>query len=314
MSGASFIACAERHIAAVRHFNRFYTRQIGLLEEGLLQSTFSLTQLRTLYEMAQRRQTTAVEICKDLGLDAGYLSRILAGFQKAGLVEKRKSPTDARQAWLSLTKKGRKAFRALNARSSEQVGTMLGKLLPAKQDNLIQAMATIEFVLSAAAEHTTSYVLRQHRPGDMGWVAQRHGALYWREYSYDERFEALVAGIVAEFVRKLDPAQERCWIAEKDGENVGAVFLVKESSSVAKLRLLLVEPSVRGLGIGKRLVEECVRFARDAGYKKIRLWTQSELVAARRLYQNAGFALVAQEKHQSWGRDDLVAETWELNL
>jgi DNA-binding MarR family transcriptional regulator/N-acetylglutamate synthase-like GNAT family acetyltransferase len=314
MSGASFIACAERHIAAVRHFNRFYTRQIGLLDEGLLQSTFSLTQLRTLYEMAQRRKSTAVELGKDLGLDAGYLSRILAGFQKAGLVEKRKSPTDARQALLSLTKKGRKAFAALNARSSEQVGTMLGRLLPAKQDDLIQAMATIEFVLSSAAERTTSYVLRQHRPGDMGWVAQRHGALYWQEYSYDERFEALVAGIVAEFIRKLDPAKERCWIAEKDGENVGAVFLVKKSSSVAKLRLLLVEPSVRGLGIGKRMVEECVRFARYAGYKKIMLWTQSELVAARRLYQNAGFALVAQEKHQSWSRDDLVAETWELNL
>jgi DNA-binding MarR family transcriptional regulator len=200
--------------------------------------------------MAQRRKTSALELCKDLGLDGGYLSRILAGFQKAGLVEKRKSPTDARQALLSLTKEGRKAFAALNARSSEQVGTMPGKLLPAKQGDLIQAMATIEFVLSSAAERTTSYVLRQHRPGDMGWVAQRHGTLYWQEYSYDERFEALVAGIVAEFIRKLDPAKERCWIAEKDGENVGAVFLVKKSSSVAKLRLLLVEPSVRGLGIG----------------------------------------------------------------
>jgi DNA-binding MarR family transcriptional regulator/GNAT superfamily N-acetyltransferase len=314
MSGASFSACSERRIAAVRHFNRFYTRQIGLLDEGLLQSAFSLTQLRTLYEMAQRPKTTAVELCKDLGLDAGYLSRILAGFQKAGLVEKQKSPTDARRALLSLTKKGRKAFEPLNARSSEQVGTMLGKLLPAKQDDLIQAMATIEFALSSGAERTTPYVLRQHRPGDMGWVAQRHGTLYWQEYNYDERFEALVAGIVAEFIRKLDPAKERCWIAEKDGENVGAVFLVKKSSSVAKLRLLLVEPPVRGLGIGRRLVEECVRFARYAGYKKIMLWTQSELVAARHLYQNAGFALVAEEKHQSWGRDDLVAETWELNL
>lgn len=188
---------------------------------------------------------------------------------------------------------------------------MLGKLLPAKQDDLMQAMATIEFVLSSGAERTTSYVLRQHRPGDVGWVAQRHGTLYWQEDSYDERFEALVAGIVAEFIRRLDPAKERCWIAKKDGENVGAVFLVKKSSSVAKLRWLLVEPSVRGLGIGKRLVEECVRFVRYAGSKKIMLWT---LVAARRLYQNAGFALVAEEKHRSWSRDDLVAQTWELNL
>jgi len=301
-------------VSAVRRFNRFYTRQIGLLDDGLLNSSFSLTQVRTLYELAQREQTTAVELCRDLGLDAGYLSRILAGFQKAGLIEKKDSQQDARQTFLKLTKKGRQAFAPLNARSSEQVSAMLGKLSPAKQSDLIQAMSTIESVLTSEDSRPAAYLLRQHRPGDMGWVVQRHGELYWREYKYDERFEALVAEIVAEFIQKLDPARERCWIAEKDGENVGSIFLVKKSATVAKLRLLLVEPSARGLGIGKRLVEECIPFARDAGYKKIMLWTQSELASARRIYQSTGFKLVAEEKHQSWSRNNLVAETWELTL
>jgi len=191
---------------------------------------------------------------------------------------------------------------------------MLAKLSPAKQDALIHAMVTIESVLASDAERLPSYVLRPHRPGDMGWVVQRHGVLYHQEYGYDERFEALVAGIVAEFIEELDPARERCWIAEKNGENAGCVFLVKTSASVAKLRLLLVEPSARGLGIGKRLVEECVRFAREAGYKKIVLWTQSELAAARSIYQGAGFELAGEKKHQSWSRNDLVAETWQLKL
>lgn len=300
-------------ISATRRFNRFYTRQLGLLDEGLLNSPFSLTQSRTLYELAQRKHATAADLCNDLGLDAGYLSRILAEFQKTGLIEKTASPDDARQTRLSLTTKGRKAFAPLNSRSNKQVATMLNKLPPAKQTNLILAMETIESVLSEATEAPMAYVLRPHRPGDMGWVVQRHGVLYYQEYGYDERFEALVAGIVAEFVAKLDPARERCWIAEKDGENVGSVFLVKKSSTVAKLRLLLVEPSVRGLGIGKRLVAECVRFARDAGYKKIMLWTQGELTAARRIYQAAGFKLVGEKKHKSWSRD-LVAEIWQLKL
>jgi DNA-binding MarR family transcriptional regulator/GNAT superfamily N-acetyltransferase len=307
-------AAPEQRIAAIRQFNRFYTRQIGLLEEGLLNSPFSLTQVRTLYELAQREQTTAVELCTALGLDAGYLSRLLAGFEKAGLIEKQESPKDARQSLLRLTKKGRKAFEPLNARSNEQVAVMLGKLPAAKKDDLIRAMGTIESLLSAKVERAASYLLRLHRPGDMGWVVYRHGLLYYQEYGYDERFEALVADIVAEFIQNLDPKHERCWIAEKDGENVGSIFLVRKSATVAKLRLLLVEPSARGLGIGQRLISECVRFARDAGYKKIMLWTQSELTAARHLYQNAGFELVAEEKHKSWGRNDLVAETWELKL
>lgn len=303
-------------VASVRHFNRFYTGHLGLLDEGLLSSPFSLSQARILYELAQQKESTAGDLCKSLGLDAGYLSRVLAGFEKDHLIEKKESKKDARKNLLALTLKGRVAFEPLNARSAEQVRTILTPLSPTQQGNLVNAMRIIESTLNPSTEtnRPSAYLLRQHRPGDMGWVVQRHGELYYREYHYDERFEALVAGIVAEFIQNFDPARERCWIAEKDGENVGAVFLVKKSDSVAKLRLLLVEPSARGLGIGKRLVEECIRFAREAGYKKIKLWTQSELAAARSIYENAGFNLVNEEKHQSWGRKDIVAETWELKL
>ena len=301
-------------IASIRHFNRFYTGHLGLLDEGLLSSPFSLSQARILYELAQRKESTAGDLCKSLCLDAGYLSRILTGFEKDRLIEKKESKKDARQNLLALTNKGHAAFEPLNARSAEQVRTILAPLSPAQQGDLVNAMRAIESTLNPSSERPAAYLLRQHRPGDVGWVVQRHGELYYREYHYDERFEALVAGIVAEFIQKLDSARERCWIAEKDGENVGAVFLVKKSTSVAKLRLLLVEPSARGLGIGKRLVAECVRFAREAGYKKIKLWTQSELAAARSIYQNAGFDLANEEKHQSWGRKNLIAETWELKL
>jgi GNAT superfamily N-acetyltransferase len=188
----------------------------------------------------------------------------------------------------------------------------MSKVSPTQQANLIAAMRTIENAL--APRRDSPFILRPHRPGDMGWVVQRHGELYWQEYHYDERFEALVAEIVGEFIQNLDPKRERCWIAEKDGERVGSIFLVKKSESIAKLRLLLVEPSARGLGIGKRLVEECVRFARQAGYRKILLWTQSELAAARGIYKAAGFRIVAEERHDSWSRKNLVAETWELRL
>jgi DNA-binding MarR family transcriptional regulator/GNAT superfamily N-acetyltransferase len=307
-------AADEQRIAAIRRFNRFYTRQIGLLDEGLLNSSFSLTQCRTLYELANREQSTAGELCKALGLDAGYLSRILASFEQKGLIERKESREDARQTLLSLTRKGRKVFEPLNARSDEQVGAILGKMSPVRQDNLLQSMRAIESILAPGNERQNSYVLRQHRPGDMGWVVWRHGLQYSQEYGYDERFEAFVAGIVAEFIENLDPARERCWIAEKDGENVGSVVLVRKSQAVAKLRLLLVEPSARGLGIGRRLVSECIRFGRDVGYKKIMLWTQSELSSARSIYQKAGFKLVGEEPHQSWSRNDLVAETWELKL
>jgi DNA-binding MarR family transcriptional regulator/GNAT superfamily N-acetyltransferase len=301
-------------IATVRRFNRFYTRQIGLLNEGLLDSPFSLTEVRALYELAHRDQLTAADLCKELGLDAGYLSRILRTFEKQGLIAKQSSVADARQSLLNLTAKGRKAFEPLDDRSNDQVAAMLGKLSPAKQKHLLEAMQSIESVLNPPDKPAGAYLLRQHRPGDMGWVVQRHGELYWQEYRYDERFEALVARIVSDFVENLDPARERCWVAERDGERVGSVFLVQKSKSVSKLRLLLVEPTARGLGIGGQLVAECVRFAREAGYKKMILWTQSELTAARAIYQKAGFKLTAKRRHDSWSREKMVAETWELRL
>lgn len=301
-------------VQAIRRFNRFHTRQIGALQEHLLKSRFSLTEVRVLYELAHRERVTASELCQDLGLDRGYVSRMLQNFEAQGWIKTALSSDDRRRLFLSLTPKGGKVLAPLEQRSSEEVAGMLATLSPPHQKTLLSAMRSIEGILAPLPQAGVPYVLRSHRPGDMGWVVWRHGILYWQEYGYDERFEALVAEIVAEFIEKLDPARERCWIAEKDGENVGSVFLVKKSASVAKLRLLLVEPSARGLGIGKRLVEECVQFAREAGYEKVMLWTQSELAAARRIYQNAGFELVAEERHQSWSRNDLVAETWELKL
>jgi DNA-binding MarR family transcriptional regulator/GNAT superfamily N-acetyltransferase len=304
----------KQNIQTVRAFNRFYTRQIGVLREGLLKSPFSLTELRVLYEIAHCQQPTATELCQQLGLDPGYLSRILGGFEKRGLVRKSVSQTDGRQSLLGLTARGKETFATLSARQSEEVATMLSRLPAAGQARLVQAMRVIETVLGDGSQPRTPYVLRTHQPGDMGWVVHRHGVLYAQEYGYDESFEALVAEIVARFIQNFDPRRERCWIAEKDGEIVGSVFLVKKSKTVAKLRLLLVEPSARGLGIGKRLVGECLRFARQVRYKKMVLWTQSELPAARHIYQEAGFRLAQQEKHQSWGRDDLVSQVWELKL
>jgi DNA-binding MarR family transcriptional regulator/N-acetylglutamate synthase-like GNAT family acetyltransferase len=305
---------SKHPVQTVRRFNRFYTRQIGVLQEHLLQSQFSLTEVRVLYELAHRENVTAGELCQDLGLDRGYLSRMLHGFEAKGWIKTAASPEDRRRVRLSLTVKGRQVFKPLEQRSSDQVSIMLSRLSPAQQEKLLAAMHTIEGLLTPSQQGAAPYVLRSHRPGDMGWVVQRHGELYWQEYRYDEHFEALVAEIVAEFIENLDPARERCWIAERDGENVGCIFLVKKSAAEAKLRLLLVEPSTRGLGIGKRLVEECIRFAKEAGYKKVMLWTQSELAAARGIYKSAGFQLVGEERHNSWSRKDLVAETWELRL
>jgi len=302
-----------QRIAAVRQFNRFYTRQIGVLREKPYQSNFSLTEVRVLYELAHREKPNAAELSNDLGLDAGYLSRMLAGFEKRGWLEKKACTADGRQSLLSLTGRGRKILAPLDARSREEVGKILGGLSAAEQRQLIDAMHTIEKLLGDRSRQESAYIIRPHQPGDMGWVVHRHGALYAQEYGYDERFEALVAEIVAKFVQKFDSKRERCWIAEKDGEIVGFVFLVKHSKTVAKLRLLLVEPAARGLGIGKRLMEECVRFARQVGYRKITLWTQSSLHAARGIYEKAGFRLVGQKEHHSWGHD-LVAETWDLVL
>jgi len=312
MTIASAAAAAEP-IQAIRRFNRFYTRQIGVLQEHLLQSRFSLTEVRVLYEIAHHENVTAKDLCLDLGLDRGYVSRMLQSFEKHGWIKTTLSPQDRRLQFLSLTAAGHNVFDPLERRSSDEVASLLARLSPVQQNKMLAGIRDIESVL-APAPSSPAYILRPHRPGDMGWVVQRHGELYWQEYHYDERFEALVAEIVAEFIQNLDPQRERCWIAEKNGERVGSIFLVKKSGSVAKLRLLLVEPSARGLGIGKRMVEECVQFSREAGYKKILLWTQSELTAARRIYEHAGFKVIAKEGHTSWSRTDLVAETWELDL
>jgi DNA-binding MarR family transcriptional regulator/GNAT superfamily N-acetyltransferase len=303
-------------ILAIRRFNRFYTGQIGLLQQGLLDSPFSLTEVRILYEVAHRERVTATELSNDLNLDAGYLSRILANFQKRGWIQRTPSAADRRQSLLTLTAKGMGNFRPLEDRSNQQVAQMLAKLTPPSQQQLVVAMQSIEQILSPAPAVVSAepYILRPHQPGDMGWIVFRHGALYSEEHHYDQRFEALVAEIVAEFIDHFDPKRERCWIAERDGERIGSVCLVRKSATTAKLRLLLVEPSARGLGIGRRLVEECVRFARQVGYKKMVLWTQSDLKPARAIYQKAGFQLIGEEKHDSWGRKNLVAETWELKL
>ena len=307
----------EQRVDIVRRFNRFYTRQIGVLNEGLLDSPFSLAEVRVLYEVAQSPNVTASELADELCLDAGYLSRILMGFRKRGLIARKRSPSDGRQSHLSLTKKGQETFVLLNARSQEEVGVMLNRLSVAEQARLVEAMRSIENLLEERAEIQAAakapYLLRPHQPGDMGWVTYRHGLLYSQEYGYDEQFEALVAEIAAKFVQNYDPKKERCWIAEQEGEIVGSVFLVKKSATIAKLRLLLVEPHARGLGIGRRLVSECERFARQAGYKKIFLWTQSELLSARHVYSAAGYRKVHEESHHSWGKD-LVSETWELKL
>jgi DNA-binding MarR family transcriptional regulator/GNAT superfamily N-acetyltransferase len=291
-------------VAQVREFNRFYTRTIGVLHERLLDSDFSLTEVRVLYELAHRDRPTAADLCRDLGLDAGYLSRMLRRFERLKLVTAAPSETDRRARLLSLTARGRAVFAPLDRRSSEEVAAMLAQV---DQAGLVEAMRTIRRLLEKTPGEV---VLRAHRPGDLGWVVQRHGELYWQEWRYDERFEKLVAGIVSEF----DPARDRCWIAERDGERVGSVFLVRKSATVAKLRLLLVEPHARGLGVGKRLVAECVKHAREAGYRRIVLWTQSELAAARGIYQKAGFRKTAEERHDSWSRTGLVSETWELSL
>ena len=304
---------AEQRISTVRRFNRFYTKQIGLLGEGYLETPFSLTESRVLYELAHRKRPSATELARELALDAGYLSRILRGFERRRLLSRTRSKADGRQSHLSLTARGRAAFAPLDVRSRADIGGRLARLGPGEQRRLVDAMQAIEALLGGAPAAKAPYVLRPHQPGDMGWVVHRHGALYAQEYGFDERFEALVARVVAKFVDRYDPRRERCWIAEKDGEIVGSVFLVRRSRSVAQLRLLLVEPKARGLGIGERLVAECIRFARQAGYRKITLWTNSVLRVARRVYQTAGFRRVHREKHRSFGRD-LVGETWELSL
>ncbi len=304
-------ASLQQRIAAVRRFSRFYTRVIGALQEGLLASRFSLAEARVLYELAQRTEISGTELSRELDLDPGYLSRILQRFERDGLVCRTPSSADRRLSLVSLTPSGRESFAPLDQASCEQVGHLLTKLSEPAQAALVAAMSKIEALLGEP--RTAPWLLRQHRPGDIGWVISRHGLLYAQEYGFDARFEALVAKVAGAFLVAHDPARERCWIAEYNGVNVGSVFLVRESDELARLRLLLIEPAARGLGIGRRLVAECVAFARAAGYRRITLWTNEVLTAARSIYQQTGFRLVASAPHQDFG-PPMIGEDWELDL
>lgn len=302
----------EDAVDAVRGFNRFYTKQIGLLREGLLDTPFSLTQARILYEIAHQESITAKQLGQQLNLDAGYLSRQVARFEKAGLIARQTSDLDGRVQHLALTRKGRTAFATLDQRSSSEVEGQLRNMKPAAQTKLVESMKSIQALLDPSRE-APIVQLRAPQPGDIGWVISRHGAIYAQEYGWDATFEALVAEITANFIKNFDPQRERCWIAEAGGERAGCIFLVQKSRTVAKLRLLLVEPSSRALGIGRRLVDECIAFARSAGYRKMTLWTNDVLHEARRIYQRAGFRLVKENRHHSFGHD-LVGQNWELSF
>jgi len=304
---------SDRQIEAVRAFNRFYTRKLGVLDQQLLKSPYSLSEARVLYELAHRENLSAKEIGGELGLDAGYLSRIVQNFDDNGLITRQPLPTDRRQVRLSLTAKGREAFAKLERSSQDDVGAMLAALPAGGREKLTGAMATIERLLTAPDAPPPAAILRDPRPGDMGWVVQSHGALYAGEYGFDSSFEALVAEITAKFLASFDASRERCWIADIDGAQVGSIFLVKHSDDVAKIRLLLVDPAGRGQRLGQRLVAECIAFAKACGYRKITLWTQSILLAARKIYQDTGFVLVASEANRSFGQN-LISETWELEL
>ena len=306
-------AALEQRVQAVRQFSRFYTRQLGVLDEKLLGSKYSLTEVRVLFELAHRKDCTAREIGQDLGLDAGYLSRILNRFQRARLIARERSKVDGRNIQLRLTAKGQSVFESLDRESSAQVAEMLSRLSEPIQEQLVQSLHRAEESFEGASPENATVLLRSHRPGDIGWVIHRHGALYAEEYGWDDSFEALVAEVAAQFIKNFDPNRERCWIAEVDGEPVGSIFLVKYTEEIAKLRLLLVEPRARGLGIGRRLVGECIDFARQSGYRKVTLWTQSCLLAARKLYREAGFKLVKEEPQRAFGAD-LVSEIWDLEL
>lgn len=328
MAKAILSAPPASHVRAVRAFNRFYTQRIGVLQHGVLQSPYSLTEVRVLYELANGADLTATDVQTILGLDRGYLSRILKRFERSGMLLRERSKKDRRRGLIRLTSRGRRLFSALNARQSSDVERMLQSVPDSGREKLVGSMQTIQKVLNseiagASARATTAgrfdpsvagrVSLRAHRPGDMGWVMFRHGVLYEREYGWDERFEALVGEIVVNFIKDFGVERERCWIAEIDGERVGSVFLVKDTATVAKLRLLLVEPAARGHGVGRLLVSECIDFARKAGYRKLTLWTNSVLDAARHIYESAGFELVKAEKHSRFGHS-LTGQYWSLDL
>ncbi|WP_307648498.1 bifunctional helix-turn-helix transcriptional regulator/GNAT family N-acetyltransferase [Variovorax boronicumulans] len=301
-------------IKAIRQFNRFYTRQIGALDP-YLGSEMSLTDVRVLYELAHRETAVASEIGRDLGLDAGYMSRILRRFESEGWLTREPHTRDARQSVLHLTEAGHAAFAPLQQKSRDEAAALLAPLAPAQRNQLVQAMGTMQSLLdpAAAPAKPQAAILRDPAPGDIGWVVQQHGEIYAREYGWDSSFEALVAQIAGEFLLKFQPEWERCWIAELNGERMGSIFVVRKSASVAQLRLLILSPAARGLGLGGKLVDECIAFARRKGYKKMVLWTNSDLVAARAIYAKRGFQLTKSEPHESYGKQ-LVGETWEMKL
>ena len=299
--------------ARFRRFNRFYTKQIGLLSQGILKTRFPLIQARVLYELAQQKQTTASTLVDKLNIDPGYLSRILSNFEKKGLLRKHRSTTDSRQRILKLTNPGKKSFAELDERSRRVAEEMLLGLVDEDRHRLLHAMQTIETILDTQPKPSTPYLLRPHRPGDIGWIIHRHGVVYAEEYGFDETFEALVAEILVQFIHEHDPKREGLWIAEQEGERIGSVMIVDAGDQVAQLRLLLVEPKARGQSVGMRLIDECLNFSRRNRYRKIKLWTQSNLPQARHLYAKAGFERVSQSAHKSFGQD-LIAEIWEMPL
>jgi DNA-binding MarR family transcriptional regulator/N-acetylglutamate synthase-like GNAT family acetyltransferase len=311
MSGMN-ATVSSAHVKALRGFNRFYTSRIGVLDP-YLESDFSLTEVRVLYELAHRDQPTASELARDLRLDAGYLSRILRRFHTHGWIERVASPADARQSLIKLTAKGHEIFAPLQQKSRDEAAALLAPLAPADRDRLIGALGTVHDLLDPPQQKQRTVILRDPQPGDFGWVVEQHGALYAKEWGYTVEFEGLVAGVVARFVENFDPQWEKCWIAEVDGERAGSVFLVRQSPTIAKLRLLILTPQARGLGLGARLTDECIAFARARGYRKMVLWTQSHLTAARRIYESRGFEKVKAERNDAFGQQ-LTSETWELKL
>jgi DNA-binding MarR family transcriptional regulator/N-acetylglutamate synthase-like GNAT family acetyltransferase len=311
---STVMAPVNDEVSAIRAFNRFWTQQIGLLQAGLVDTPYSLTEARLLFELAQRESTDLADLRGALRLDAGYLTRIVGRLKDAGLITAERSPDDGRRQVIRLTGQGRAEFGTLDARSSEATASMLEGIAAADRRRLVAAMATIEDTLAPRpAEPPRGYLLREPGPGDLGWMVGRNGAVYAAEYGWDQSYEALVARIVADFAQHHDPARQRAWIAEVDGEPVGCVLCVRRDEDTAQLRILLVDPAARGLGIGARLVEECIRFARTAGYRSLVLWTNDVLVSARRLYEAAGFKLVDEEAHHSFGHD-LVGQMWRLDL
>ena len=303
---------AKSHVKAVRAFNRFYTQRIGVLKR-YLDTDFTLTEVRVLYELAHRPPLTARDLVRDLELDAGYLSRMLRRFEQQGWIAREVAAHDARQQLLRLTEAGYATFAPLQQKSRDEAAELLATVPAATRPQLIQALQTVHRMLDPQAATARKVVLRDPQPGDMGWVVQVHGELYAREYGFDWSFEGLVAEIAANFIRDFDPAGEKGWIAEVDGERAGSVFVVRKSATVAKLRLLIVRPEARGLGLGGKLTDACIAFAREAGYRKLVLWTQSNLTAARAIYASRGFVLKESERNDAFGQK-LVSETWELRL